>query len=450
MIFWESMPSSSTAKIGVMTNTGVSDPHPPAPASNTVSYVQKYGYVPGFENLANHLINYTSIDLSGKIFIGGNEFDSTVSFTSAITRYYIKGTSSTTSAVVGKKLTKGLVRARKVGNPTGLMTCNIRDNDANNTVRFSLGTFDVSTLDDVDFEDVIFTNVFNTLSTEINDRICFEYLGATDTDYVELKINKDVFEGLSTIGGSYSAPSNTDNAQIDLAGKLYTGGEPDINSRIRVGQKVLTNNSVMDGNKLTKIGVWLVNPDAVLGNINCIVYRGSDDSPIVTIGDPIAASTIGAAYEYVEFENVNNGYVLDQNDVVAIVFNGGSPEERLGVHVRQNTNYDGANSYVVRYNGQEYDNMETYDLVAAMWFGGDTYQPPAGTQPDPTPTNNKALLYCAGNNLLSGFARVAQREFAIYSEDTTEEEALNKYTNRYSKSSRSPQEVLLAGLYRPF
>jgi hypothetical protein len=451
MLFWESMPSSSTAKIGVMTNTGVSDPHPPAPASNTVSYVQKYGYVPGFENLANHLLNYTSIDLSGKIFIGGNEFDSTVSFTSAITRYYIKGTSSTTSAVVGKKLTKGLVRARKVGSPTGLMTCNVRDNDANNTVRFSLGTFDVATLDDVNFGDVIFSNVFNTLSTEINDRICFEYLGATDTDYVELKINKDVFEGLNTIGGSYSSPSNTDNAQIDLSGKLYTGGEPDINSRIRVGQKIIVDDdSVMDGNKLTKIGVWLINPDAVLGNINCIVYRGSDDSPIVTIGDPIAASTIGAAYEYVEFENVNNGYVLDQNDVVAIVFNGGSPEERLGVHVRQSTGYDGANSYVVRYNGQEYDNMEDYDLVATMWFGGDTYQPPAGTQPDPTPTNNKALLYCAGNNLLSGFARVAQREFAIYSEDTTEEEALNKYNNRYSKTNRSAAEVLLAGLYRPF
>ena len=434
--------------IYVMSNLGATGANPSYDGTRTCLTYRATGFG-GF--VPQKWVQNQNLDISGNMFIGGNEFDSTVSFTASTTRHYIKGTSSTSSAVVGEKLTKALVRARKVGNPTGLMSCNVRDNDANNTVRFSLGTFDVSTLDDTLFEDVIFSNVFNTLNVELNDRICFEYLGATDTDYVELKINKDVFESLNTIGGSYSAPSNTDNAQIDLAGKLYIGGEPDVNSRIRVGQKIIVDEeSVMDGHKLTKIGVWLVNPDAVLGNINCIVFRGSDDSPIVTIGDPIAASSIGATYEYVEFENVNNGYVLDQNDVVAIVFESGDTTHRLGVHVRQATGYDGANSYIVRYNGQEYDNMEDYDLVATMWFGGDTYQPPAGTQPDPTPTNNKALLYCAGNNLLSGFARVAQREFAIYSEDTTVEEALNKYNNRYSKTSRSAAEVLLAGLYRPF
>lgn len=445
MIFWENMPSSSTAKIGVMTNTGVSDPH-----NGTASHVMKYGYVPGFENLANHLLNYTTIDVSGQIYIGGNEFDADIEFTASRTRIYIKGT-SVSSAVVGKKLTKAIFRAKRTGTPTGQITVNVRDNDGNNTVRFSLGSKDVSLISNVDYEDLEFLNVFQTLQIDVNDRICVEYLGADASNYIELRINKDVFQTTNTIGGTYSSPSNTDNAQIDISGKLYIGGEPDVNSRIRVGQKIAVDNqSILDGEKLTKIGVWLINPDAVLGNINCIVFRGSDDTPIVTIGSPVAASTIGTEYEYVEFENVNNGYVLNVNDKVCIVFEGGSTSQRIGVHVRENTNYDTDKSHVVRFNGQEYDDMLTWDLVATMWTGGDTFQPPPFAQPDPTPTNNKALLYCAGNNLLSGFARVLQREFMLYTKEITTQMALNKYTNRFSITSRSPSEVLTAGLFRPY
>lgn len=391
----------------------------------------------------------SSIDLAAKIYTGGNNFDSTAQFTPTITRHYIKGT-SLSSSVVGKALTKGIVSAKRTGTPTGLMSCVVRINGSD-LQRFNLGTVDVSTISNSSFTDVVFSNVFNTQTIGTNDRICFEYLGATSTDYIELKINKDVFETLNTIGGSYSSPSYTDNAQIDLSGKLYTGGVPDVNSRIRVGQKIIVDNvSIMDGEKLTKIKVRLWNPNGAIGNISCVVFRGSDDSPIVTIGDPVAASTIGTSYQDVTFENTNNGYVFNVNDKVCIVFEGGDTSHQIGVHVRQSTGYDGNNSHLVRYNGQTYDDMEEWDLVATMWTGGDTYQPPPFAIPDPTPTNIKALLYCAGNNILSGFARVLQREFGIWAEDTTEEEAMNKYVNRYSKTSRSSQEVLVAGLYRPY
>lgn len=182
-----------------------------------------------------------------------------------------------------------------------------------------------------------------------------------------------------------------------------------------------------------------------------MIYRAIDDiQPIVQIGNAIGASTIGTSFEYVEFENTLNGYVLDVNDKVVIQFEGGDPNNRIGIHVRDATNYDSSYSHVIRYNGQVFDNLPTWDLVATMWTGGDTYQPPPNAIPDPTPTNNKDLLYCAGNNLLSGFARILQREFAIYVEDTTETEAENRYINRYSKSTRSPQEVLTAGHFKPY
>src|SRR5690606_29204396 len=105
---------------------------------------------------------------------------------------------------------------------------------------------------------------------DTNDRICIEFLGANSSNYIEIKINKDVYQTTNTIGGTYSGTSNTDNAQIDIAGQLYTGGEPDVNSRIRVGQKIqVDNQSIMDGRKLTKIGVWLINPEGATGNIHC-------------------------------------------------------------------------------------------------------------------------------------------------------------------------------------
>ncbi len=442
----------NTNPVYVMSNLGATGENASYDGTRTYLRYRKSGdpgFPPFIPATPQSWVAANTLDLSGKMYIGGNEFDSDLSFTASRTRIYIKG-ANVSSSLVGKKMTKAVIPAKKTGSVSGLITCNVRKN-SDNSIRFTLGTVDASTLDPDSFEDITFTNVFNDKVIELNDRVCFEYLGADGTNFVTLKVNKDVYQTLNTIGGWYESPSNTDNAQIDLAAKLYTGGEPDLNSRIRVGQKIaVDDDSILDGNKLTKIGVWLINPDEVLGNIYCKVFRGSDDTPIVVIGDPIAASTIGTEYEYAEFENTLNGYVLNVNDVVAIEFEGGDTTHRIGVHVRENTDYDEENSHVVRYNGEEYDDMFTWDLVATMWFGGDTYQPPPFAQPDPTPTNNKALLYCAGNNLLSGFARVLQREFAIYAEDTTEEEAMNKYTNRYSKTSRAAMEVLTAGLYRPY
>ncbi len=435
-IYWDGLDSSSTGTIGVLSNSGVVDDH-----NGTTSHLQRYGQF--------DLTNYTTLDLSGKIYTGGGDFTAHRDFSSSLTRVYAK-VAHTSSTLNNKKITKIIGRMKKVGLPTGFMTCNVRKL-SDDSVRFSLGSVDVSGISDASVSDVEFMNVFNELETQLDDRICFEYLGADASNYVEVYIDQDVFETTNTIAGTYSSPVYSDNAQIDLAAKMYTGGEPDVDSRTRVGQKIVTNDSTMDGKKLTKIGVWMKNPNGAVGNIHCMIFRASDDAqPIVTLGDPIGASTIGTSYQYVEFEDTTNGYVMDVNDKVCIQFEAGSPDQQIGVHVRDGTNYDSTHSHLVRYNGETFDDRFTWDLVATMWTGGDEYQPPANAIPDPTPTNNKDLLYCAGNNLLSGFARVLQREFAIYVEDTTEQEATNVYTNRYSKTLRSPQEVLTVGSFKPY
>lgn len=436
----------TAGKVLVMSNKGNNTTTDPTKNfDGTVSYLRtRNASAPQAWN------SVTSEDVSGNMYTGGNNFTATVAFSSSLTRIYEKA-AGISSALNGKKLTKVIARMKRVGAPTGNITCVIRAASGDG-VKLTVGSVDVSTISNAGIVDVTFTNVANTTVTIAqNDRVSFEFLGADASNYIEVTVNTDVFETTNTISGTFSSPTYTDNAQQDISAKMYTGGELDTSSRTRVAQKVATNSSIIKGKKLTKIGIWLINPNGALGNIYCQIFRGSDPvNPIVTIGTAVAASSIGTSYQYVEFSNTLNTYVMNLNDTINIVFESGDSSHQIGVHVRENTNYDGANSFVVTYDSVQYYDMVTWDLVATMWYGGDTYQPPANAIPDPTPTNNKDLLYCAGNNLTSGFFRALQREFAIYVEDTTEAEALNRYQNRYSKTSRVPQEVLVAGLYKPF
>jgi hypothetical protein len=132
-------------------------------------------------------------------------------------------------------------------------------------------------------------------------------------------------------------------------------------------------------------------------------------------------------------------------DKVSIEFSGGSTTDQLGVLVREVTpNYDLSNSYVRKYDEVDYDDSEsTKDLCAVMDEGGFFFTPDAGFIPDPTPTNIKDLLYCAGNNAKSGFFEAFLMEFRIYAKDITLSNADNLYNNRYSISNIGNGELLM-------
>lgn len=435
----------SGGKVCVMTNLGNTTAAQPINTGGTMNYHGSTSYARKYEG---GFTNLTGQDVSMRVYTGGNSFSASQAFGTNLTRIYEKP-ATTSSSIYNKRLTKAIFKLRRVGSPTGLISvvCRRFDND---NPRFTIGTFPAEDLT-TSYTAITFQNVFNTIPTQLNDKISIEHTGSDGTAYVQVLRNTDVYETTHTIGGTYSSPVYTDNAQVDISGSMFFGGEPDLNSRTRVAQKIITNDSIIDGEKLTKILVYLKNPSGVLGNIHCIIYRGSDDQPIFTI-ESIPASSIGTNWTATEFENTNNGYVLDVDDKVAIVFEGGDSTHRIGVNLRAVSagTYDGANSHVVAYNGNVYNDLNEWDLVATMWRGGFLFQPEPNAIPDPTPTNNKDLLFCAGNNLLSGFARLLMREFRLYTKEITEEQALNIYENRYSETSRSPSEVLVAGIYKPF
>jgi len=113
-------------------------------------------------------------------------------------------------------------------------------------------------------------------------------------------------------------------------------------------------------------------------------------------------------------------------------------------------NYDGTNSILKKFDEFDWDDEEvTYDLCAVMDEGGFFFTPDPGTIPDPTPTNDKDLLYCAGNNAKSGFLEAFLMEFRIYSKDITLTQADNLYDNRYSISSIGRGQILMPFSFRP-
>lgn len=442
MLVWES--SNQSGKIGILTNDGASDPH-----NGTSSYIQKYGYIPGFESFGPHLINYTSIDFSGKIYKGGNSFNPWNRFSPTKQHIGLKVV-NINSSLHGDKVTKVIARMKKTGSPTGIMTCSIKDGITFDD-KAIIGQFDVSTMTAGVLQDVPFIKSTNTYLLGENDRIAFTYSGSDGTtNYVEINTNQNIKDGLNTIMYQVDGAETSEIATNDLAGIIYTGGEPDQNSRTRVVQSIEHQNSIIKGKKITKVIVKLYRTTiATTGTVYCSLYRGSDGQLIKTLesgGNPGYAvsslSTNPAAPTTVIFEDTNN-YPMTVGDKIAILFNGGNSTDKVGVLVRASAGYDGSNSWIRKYDEVDYDDSEpTVDLVGEMYEGGFDYTPPEGVEPDPTPVNDKDLIICAGNNKTSGFFECLLEEFRIYSKLVTEDEATNLIGNRYTIGQLGKNEIL--------
>ena len=391
----------------------------------------------------------TTFDLAGKIYTGGNNFDAWLRFSSTRTRITVKAVNSG-SSIHNRKITKVVIRAKKVGAPGGIINCYMRD--STDAVKVTYSSVDASTLTtsygDVEFINVVHTYLMNS-GTGSADKISIEYSGATVSDYVELNINKDVIDTVNTIAQTYDSGNYVDNAQVDIAGKMYDGGEPDLNSRTRVVQSIEHQSSILKGKKITRVKAFLYRTLVATagGTVYCNIRRGTDDSLVKTLGTVALSSlstTVGTPSQ-ITFEDTTNNYPLNVGDKVSIEFNGGNTTDQLGVLVREVTpNYDLSNSFVRKYDEVDYDDSEpTKDLCAIMDEGGFFFTPDPGSIPDPTPTNIKDLLYCAGNNAKSGFSEVFLMEFRIYAKDITLDNADNLYNNRYSISAIGNNQILM-------
>lgn len=127
--------------------------------------------------------------------------------------------------LVGKICNKIDVRMRKVGTPTGTLSVNCRNNA--DTVRYGLGTLDVSTLTTTEAVKT-FTGNGSNLAFAHEDKLNFEYAGGSASNYVQLKVyTPDTVLGVHFVrrsGGQYFNQGNT-----DVIGAIYDtttfGGE---------------------------------------------------------------------------------------------------------------------------------------------------------------------------------------------------------------------------------
>lgn len=453
MLFWENM--STIGKIGVLTNNGSNDPHPPAPTSNTISYIQKYGSR-NFFGFWEDLQSFTSLDISGKIYEGGTSFDPWNRFTATKHHIGIKIV-NINSILWNQKITRVTIRVRKVGTPTGLITCSIkRGSDFSN--RIVIEAKDVTSILTT-IGDFTFTNNTHNIFTEEDDRIAITYSGSDPSNYVEINVNTNIINGLNTITYQEDGAITTEKASEDMAGKIYTGGEPDVNSRTRVAQVIEHQDSFINRRKITKVVAQLIRSNtSTTGTVTCEI-RDMNDQLIKTLASYSVGllSTNPASPSEVTFEDVNNpnNYPMAVGDKVCIVFSGGSTTNRVGVLVRSVTpNYDSSGSInrsmIKKFDEVDYDDTEpNYDLVAYMYEGGFEYTPEPGEIPDPTPVNDKDLIIAAGNNKASGFFEVLMGEFRVYSKLVDTTEATYLYQNRYTLGNRSSNEILMPFTLKP-
>jgi hypothetical protein len=417
---------SASGEVHVMTNAGNTSGGNTwqGTASYTISYLSAWS-------------GNTSNDLAGKIYTGGNNFDAHLRFSTTRTRIAEKAVNSA-SEIHNRKINKVVYRAKKVGTPAGIINCYVRDPSDNVKVTFS--SVDISTvgtsLADIVFENYSHSYLINS-ATGSGDKVVVEYSGSSVSDYLQLNTSKTV-GSLNSITQTYDSGNYVDNGQRDLAGQMYEGGEPDLVSRTRVAQSIHHQNSILKGKKLTSVYAFLIKTGTASGTVYCNIRTSSNDL-IKTLGtySVSSLSSTVSAPSFIEFTDVTNNYPMTVDDRVCIEFSGGDSSNQVGVLVRNVTpNYDGLNSYIRKFDEFTWDDAEsTYDLCASMYEGGFDFYPEPGSIPDPTPTNIKDLLYCAGNNTKSGFFETFLMEFRIYAKDITLNNSDNLYNNRYSISS---------------
>lgn len=438
----------------VMTNLGNTTASNPDNTGGTNNY---HGSTSFLRKYQGSFTNVPGQDVSMKVYTGGTNFDAYVRLSETRTRVATKAVNNQ-SGLHNKKLTKIIARIKKVGVPAGIITARVRDSADTQRVLYS--SVDVSTIAaDGVYHDVVFENYLHTYlmnsATGSGDKIVYEFPSATTANYIEFNSNKDVYDtaNLATITQTFDNGNYVDDAQRDLAGKIYSGGEPDLGSRTRVAQSIEHQNSRLKGKKITRVKAFLVRTDtSTSGTVYCNIRNANNDL-IKSLGAGIAVSTLSvnaASPSQPIFEDTTNNYPMTVDDKVSIEFNGGDTTHQVWVLVRTvDPNYDLSNSFVRKYNEVNWDDQEpTKDLCAVMDEGGFLFTPEANSIPDPTPTNIKDLLYCAGNNAKSGFFEAFLMEFRIYSKDITLAMADNLYSNRYSISPVGNGEILMPFSFR--
>lgn len=141
-----------------------------------------------------------------------------------------------------------------------------------------------------------------------------------------------------------------------LANNMYGGAET------RVGARLLSGHPMI-GKTLKKCSFSMFKTGTPTGTITCEIYSGTELK--ATMGTVNAEDLAVAANTYT-FLNLSNTYVLQENDVVSVRFEGGGFGNEVEVETTVNNN---ATIGVARYDSGGNWTYYTYDPWIRMWYG---------------------------------------------------------------------------------
>jgi hypothetical protein len=327
--------------------------------------------------------------------------------------------------------------------------------DVNHRTKVILGTVESATVNTGSYGDISFSNPASIYNTAEGDKVFLRYFGGTASNTVELNMGRDFVDQLNTISFYIDDESTFDVGMKDLAGRLFIGGDLDVNSRSRIVQSIERDESIIKGRRLTRVMLYLYRTTtATSGTGYVTIRRGTDDQVMSTIGS-VAISTLGTnplTPTPVVFENLTNEYTTTLSDKVSFEFNGGNTTDHVGVLVKDIVleKFDFANSFIKRYNEVTYVDAEPqWSLVGQMLEGGYTYIPTPNAPPSPTAVADKDLIFCGGRNKASGFFEALLVEARVYSKEITLDLASNLYTNKYTINPIGVNEVLIPFTFKP-
>lgn len=387
----------------------------------------------------------SAYDISGTLSYGGYTFSAVFKFSSTATRVGQRATNNS-APFWNQLLTKFVPKAKRTGtipSPSALF-CTIR-RQSDNAVQKTIGSIDANSIGTASFGDIPpITNVGNNYIIGIGDYVCFELTSCDASNYIEFAINKDVANNttmVQTISGVTS-----DQAQYELSGQFYIGGQIDESSRLRVGQYINNQNSLFmttDNNQITYIEIPMYKFGSPTGQVFFNI-RDENDTAVKTLGQ-IAASSLStdpANPTIVPIEDLNNTYIIGAKNIITIEFDGGDQSNKVGVQVKTST-YDGTNSYLARYNGIDYDYDTSKKIVALMKTGGNTYTPDPSDLPPVMPQSDTDLYIGISGDKEGEYTIEIFDLFLFLTEIPTDDELLHFYENRNDMEGNAWNEILV-------
>jgi Concanavalin A-like lectin/glucanases superfamily len=341
-------------------------------------------------------------DVIGQVIVGGVT-------TPTVDPYYTLGfgnervlqkvTSTTASAgnIYNQKITQVKVWLKRVGTPTGFITCGIRN--AAGSLVSTINTFDSASVSNSAFTQYTFTNLTNAYTMALNDRISLEFTGGNSSNHIQINANlldSYPYGALQLFDGSIYS----DRPVHDLAGFMYSGGgATDPLARSRVAEYVATANSAIKLKQVSRITAYLKRTGGTLpGNVSFFI-RNAAGNVVATIGT-ISAITVDPnnLTAYTITSSPISVYALQVGDYITIEYNDGDDFNYIDVMTTKTTDgFDGTvNTYLAKYDDVNWVPNNAIDLVGQWWEGGDTYTPSQEDVLIPPPLYTKDLTILAG------------------------------------------------------